>query len=69
MPVGDEDAAAMGAPDPAAYKGHSGSIIETLEGLLEKAETELKDSRPGSAPSILQKIYLLDLNFKSWIFK
>merc|ERR1719421_2128182 len=35
----------MGAPDPAVYKGHSGSIIETLESLLEKAESELSDAR------------------------
>merc|ERR1719440_1199161 len=41
----DADAAAMGAPDPAVYKGHSGSIIETLESLLEKAEAELADAR------------------------
>jgi len=38
----DEDAAeAMGAPAAAVYEGHSGGIIETLEGLLEKAEGQL----------------------------
>merc|ERR1719408_18139 len=35
----DED---TGAPDPAAYKGHSDGIIGTLEDLLEKAETQLE---------------------------
>merc|ERR1719281_2314005 len=35
----DEDD--TGAPDPAAYKGHSDGIIGTLEDLLEKAETQL----------------------------
>jgi len=38
----DEDAAeALGAPAAAVYEGHSGGIIETLEGLLEKAEGQL----------------------------
>merc|ERR1719359_2173724 len=40
-----EEAAELGAPDPAVYKGHSGGIIETLEGLLEKAEEQLSDAR------------------------
>merc|ERR1719377_304096 len=31
-----------GAPDPAAYKGHSDGIIGTLEDLLEKAESQLE---------------------------
>jgi len=31
-----------GAPDPAAYKGHSDGIIGTLEELLEKAEAQLE---------------------------
>jgi len=35
----DED---MGAPDPAAYKGHSGGIVETLEGLLDKARGQVE---------------------------
>lgn len=35
----------MGAPDPEAYKSHSGGIIETLEDLLEKAKDELASSR------------------------
>jgi hypothetical protein len=36
---------ALGAPDPEAYKKKSGTIIETLEGLLEKAEAQLDDLR------------------------
>merc|ERR1719444_504937 len=30
-----------GAPDAAVYESHSGGIIDTLNGLLEKAETQL----------------------------
>jgi len=36
---------AMGAPAGSVYEGHSGNIIDTLEGLLEKAQTQLADSR------------------------
>jgi len=35
----------LGAPTAAAYEGHSGNIISTLEGLLEKAETQLAEAR------------------------
>merc|ERR1719316_154422 len=38
----DEDA---GAPDPEAYKSHSGDIVATLEGLLEKAKAQLDEAR------------------------
>merc|ERR1719377_53901 len=34
-----------GAPDPAAYKGHSDGIIGTLEDLLEKAEAQLESAQ------------------------
>merc|ERR1719428_950113 len=37
----EEDDVATGAPDPTVYEGHSGGIIETLEGLLEKAQEQL----------------------------
>merc|ERR1719261_1090935 len=42
-----EDAAMMGvgAPDPAAYKGHSEGIIDVLENMLAKAEDQLADAR------------------------
>jgi hypothetical protein len=38
----DDDA---GAPDAAVYESHSGNIIDTLEGLNEKAEGQLADAR------------------------
>merc|ERR1719387_2107710 len=47
----DEDAAEeakeaqLGAPDPAAYKSHSKSIVEVLEDMLEKAKADLADLR------------------------
>jgi predicted transcriptional regulator len=43
----DEDD--TGAPDPAAYKGHSDGIIGTLEDLLEKAETQLAAAQKTEA--------------------
>jgi len=39
------DAEDDGAPDPAAYKSHSGGLVETLEGLLDKAKEELESAR------------------------
>merc|ERR1719311_634536 len=38
----DDDA---GAPAAAVYEGHSGGIIETLEGLKEKADSQLDKAR------------------------
>merc|ERR1719456_16871 len=35
----------VGAPDPAVYKSHSGDIVATLEGLLEKAKAQLDEAR------------------------
>merc|ERR1719162_2892044 len=35
------DAQALGAPDAATYEGHSGGIVEVLEGLLDKAQAQL----------------------------
>merc|ERR1719465_86518 len=35
----------VGAPDAAVYEGHAGNIIETLQGLLEKAESQLDTAR------------------------
>merc|ERR1719460_1977059 len=37
----DDDDDETGAPDAAVYENHSGGIIDTLNGLLEKAETQL----------------------------
>jgi len=44
-------AAAMGAPDPDAYKSHSGSIIDVLEDMREKAEGQLDEERKAEMNS------------------
>merc|ERR1719379_2636193 len=41
----------MGAPDPAAYKGHSTSIIDILEDMREKAEAQLDEARKAEMNS------------------
>merc|ERR1740116_602551 len=41
----DSDENGVGAPDAAVYQGHSGDIIETLQGLLDKANAQLADAR------------------------
>merc|ERR1719281_1177318 len=41
----DDADADVGAPDPAVYKSHSGDIVATLEGLLEKAKAQLDEAR------------------------
>merc|ERR1719487_703989 len=41
----DDSDADVGAPDPEAYKSHSGDIVATLEGLLEKAKAQLDEAR------------------------
>merc|ERR1719162_1011292 len=40
-----QDESGAGAPDAAVYEGHSGDIIDTLQGLLDKAEAQLADAR------------------------
>merc|ERR1719440_1143258 len=40
-----EEEAALGAPDPAVYKGHSHGIIQVMEDMLAKAEDQLADAR------------------------
>merc|ERR1719436_2347552 len=35
----------VGAPDAAVYQGHSADIIDTLQGLLDKANAQLADAR------------------------
>jgi len=40
-----DDESGLGAPDATVYAGHSDGIIDTLESLLEKAETQLADAR------------------------
>merc|ERR1719379_906964 len=41
----NDEGTLFGAPDAAAYESHSGDIIETLEGLLEKAKDMLDEAR------------------------
>jgi len=41
----DDDSEDAGAPAAAVYEGQSGGIIDTLEGLLEKAQTQLAAAR------------------------
>merc|ERR1719456_1736240 len=41
----EEDDADVGAPDPAVYKSHSGDIVATLQGLLDKAKAQLDEAR------------------------
>mmetsp|Transcript_15606 Transcript_15606/g.43136 ORF Transcript_15606/g.43136 Transcript_15606/m.43136 type:complete len:702 (-) Transcript_15606:69-2174(-) len=46
---GTEEDSELGAPDPQTYGSHTGSIIETMEGLLDKAEAQLEDTRKTEA--------------------
>merc|ERR1740129_2010812 len=41
----DDRDSGLGAPDPAVYKGHSDNIIETLQGVLDKATEQLDSGR------------------------
>merc|ERR1719359_809888 len=43
---------AVGSPDAAVYEGHSGGIIEILEGLKEKAESQLDKARKTETSNI-----------------
>merc|ERR1719389_1620784 len=47
----DEDSS-LGAPAAAVYEGHSDGIIGTLEGLTEKAETQLDKARKTESTSL-----------------
>merc|ERR1719456_129768 len=42
----------VGSPDAAVYEGHSGGIIETLEGLKEKASDQLSKARKTETNNI-----------------
>merc|ERR1719336_1597443 len=50
---GDNDGDAdVGSPDAAVYKGHSGDIIETLQGLSEKAQAQLSSARKSESTAL-----------------
>jgi len=48
----DADDAELGAPAAAVYQGHSGDIIDTLEDILEKAESQLADARKKESSAL-----------------
>jgi len=41
----DDDLSELGAPAPAVYKGHSKGVVEVLEDMLDKAESQLSELR------------------------
>merc|ERR1719375_3043907 len=41
----EDEFAELGAPAPAAYKGHSGGIVDVLQDMLDKAEVQLAEAR------------------------
>merc|ERR1719183_649478 len=43
--VSDEDDTDVGAPAPEAYKGKTGSIVDVLEDMREKAQGQLGEAR------------------------
>lgn len=47
-----DDDEELGAPSAAAYKSQSGGAVETLGGLLEKAQKGLDDARQGETASL-----------------
>jgi len=60
------DASEMGAPDPEAYKSHSGDIIATLQGLLDKAESQLAEARSTETAN-LHNFEVMELTLKDEI--
>jgi len=47
-----DDESGLGAPDATVYAGHGDGIIDTLQSLLEKAQTELADARKKETTAI-----------------
>merc|ERR1719162_85656 len=47
----DDDDSELGAPAAAVYEGHSGGIVDILEKLLEKAETQLASAQKAEQTS------------------
>jgi chromosome segregation ATPase len=66
MQQSTDDDADPGAPEAAVYKGQSGGIIEVLQDLLEKAETQLDGLRKAETAS-LQNYQVLAQNLKDEI--
>merc|ERR1719181_237310 len=48
----DSDSDDAGAPDAAVYESHSANIVETLQGLEEKAQGQLADARKTETTSL-----------------
>merc|ERR1719482_1906023 len=61
-----EDDADVGAPDPEAYKSHSGDIVATLEGLLDKPKAQLDEARKTETAD-LHNFEILELALKNEI--
>merc|ERR1719230_2100343 len=59
----DED---VGAPAAAVYKSSSGNIVETLQGLYEKAESHLEDLRQTEKKNV-QAFQLMELTLEDEI--
>merc|ERR1719183_2074812 len=47
----DDDDSSLGAPDAAVYENHSGSIVDTLQSLLDKAQGQLADAQKKETTS------------------
>jgi len=47
----DDENSDSGAPDPAAYKGHSSNIIDILDDMKDKAEGQLSEARKAEVNS------------------
>merc|ERR1719310_1080568 len=62
----DDSDADVGAPDPEAYKNHSGDIVATLQGLLDKAKAQLDEARKTETAD-LNNFEVLELALKNEI--
>merc|ERR1719310_2494721 len=62
----DDSDADVGAPDPEAYKNHSGDIVATLQGLLDKAKAQLDEARKTETAD-LNNFEILELALKNEI--
>merc|ERR1719408_42955 len=62
----DDTDADVGAPDPEAYKSHSGDIVATLQGLLDKAKAQLDEARKTETAD-LNNFEVLELALKGEI--